>query len=139
MNQMDFYKAKLAYEIDSWDLGEAIKSGGIIVVDARSERANGDTRIFLALGGQILVVGSFPTGLVPAPPPEAGDGAYSHGFGVAHFGLRVADVAAAIAELSDSGVRVLSQPVREPSGLTYAYVAAPDGVVVELTHYESAD
>jgi len=104
----------------------------------RNTNANGDTRIFLALGGQILVVGSFPGGLTPAPPPEAGDGAYSHGFGVAHFGLRVADVRSAISDLSAAGVRVLSQPVREPSGLTFAYVAAPDGVVVELTEYEPA-
>ncbi len=103
----------------------------------RNTNANGDTRIFLALGGQVLVLGSFPSGLAPAPPPEAGDGAYRHGFGVAHFGLRVADVDAAIAELSASGVRVLSQPIREPSGLSYAYIAAPDGVVVELTQYES--
>ena len=105
----------------------------------RNANVNDDTRIFLALGGQILVLGDFPSGHAPAPPPEAGDGAYRHGFGVAHFGLRVADVDAAIAELSASAVRVLSQPVREPSGLTYAYVAAPDGVVVELTQYESAD
>jgi len=104
----------------------------------RNTNANGDTRIFLALGGQILVIGSFPSGLTPTPPPEAGDGAYSHGFGVAHFGLRVSDVRSATAELSASGVRMLSQPFREPSGLTYAYVAAPDGVVVELTEYESA-
>ena len=103
----------------------------------RNTNANGDTRIFLGLGGQILVIGSFPVGLASASPPEAGDGAYSHGFGVAHFGLHVADVHAAIAELSASGVRVLSQPVREPSGLSYAYIAAPDGVVVELTQYES--
>ena len=104
----------------------------------RNTNASGDTRIFLALGGQILVIGSFPGGLSPASPPEAGDGAYSHGFGIAHFGLRVADVRAAIAELSASGVRVLSEPARESSGLMYAYVAAPDGVVVELTQYESA-
>ena len=104
----------------------------------RNTNANGETRIFLALGGQVLVLGSFPGGLAPAPPPEAGDGAYRHGFGVAHFGLRVADVDAAIAELSASGIRVLSQPVREPSGLTYAYIAAPDGVVVELTQYDSS-
>ena len=104
----------------------------------RNTNANGDARIFLALGGQILVIGSFPRGLTAASPPEAGDGAYSHGFGIAHFGLRVASVRAAIAELSASGVRVLSQPVREPSGLTYAYIAALDGVVVELTQYESA-
>jgi catechol 2,3-dioxygenase-like lactoylglutathione lyase family enzyme len=104
----------------------------------RNTNVNGDTRIFLALGGQVLVLGSFPIGLTPTDPPEPGDGAYRHGFGVAHFGLRVANVAAALAELSDSDVPVLSQPVREPSGLTYAYIAAPDGVVVELTHYESS-
>ena len=104
----------------------------------RNTNANGDSRIFLALGGQILVVGSFPVGLTPTAPPEAGDGAYRHGFGVAHFGLRVADVPAAVAELLESGVRVLTQPVCEPTGLTYAYIAAPDGVVVELTQYDAA-
>jgi catechol 2,3-dioxygenase-like lactoylglutathione lyase family enzyme len=103
----------------------------------RNTNANGDTRIFLALGGQILVVGNFPSGHSPAPPPDVGDGAYRHGFGVAHFGLRVEDVEAAVAELSASEVRVLGRPVREPSGLTYVYIAAPDGVVVELTQYES--
>ncbi len=101
----------------------------------RNTNVNGDERIFLSLGGQILVLGSFPNGIAPASPPEAGDGAYRHGFGVAHFGLRVADVDAAIAELVASGVQVLSETVREPSGLTYAYVAAPDGVVLELTEY----
>jgi catechol 2,3-dioxygenase-like lactoylglutathione lyase family enzyme len=105
----------------------------------RDTNVNGDTRIFIELGGQVLVVGSFPRGHVPEPPPEAGDGAYRHGFGVAHFGVCVDDVDAAISELSASGVRVLSPPVRESSGLTYAYVAAPDGVIVELTQYDSAD
>ena len=76
--------------------------------------------------------------MAPASPPNAGDGAYDHGFGVAHFGLRVEDIFAAIAELSASGVRVLAEPQSEPSGLTYAYIAAPDGVVIELTQYESA-
>jgi len=104
----------------------------------RNTNVNGDTRIFLALGGQVLVLGSFPSGLSPTPPPEAADGAYRHGFGVAHFGLRVEDVFAAIAELSASGVQVLAKPKSEPSGLTYAYIAAPDGVVIELTQYESA-
>ena len=103
----------------------------------RNTNANGDTRIFLALGGQVLVLGSFPSGLTPTDPPEPGDGAYRHGFGVAHFGLRVANVETALAELSNSDVPVLSQPVIEQSGLTYAYIAAPDGVVVELTQYES--
>lgn len=104
----------------------------------RNKNLNGDLRIFLTLGGQIVVVGSFPSGLAAAVPSEAGDGAYDQGFGVAHFGLRVDDVFAAIAELSTSGVRVLAEPQSEPSGLTYAYIAAPDGVIVELTQYESA-
>jgi catechol 2,3-dioxygenase-like lactoylglutathione lyase family enzyme len=103
----------------------------------RNTNVNGDARIFLALGGQVLVIGSFPSGLSPAPPPEPGDGAYRHGFGVAHFGLRVASVETALAELSASDVCVLSQPIHESSGLTYAYIAAPDGVVIELTQYES--
>jgi len=103
----------------------------------RNTNINGDLRIFLALGGQILVVGSFPSGMAPAGPPNVGDGAYDHGFGVAHLGLRVEDVFAAIAELSASGVRVLAEPKSEPSGLTYAYIAAPDGVVIELTQYDS--
>jgi catechol 2,3-dioxygenase-like lactoylglutathione lyase family enzyme len=101
----------------------------------RNHNANGDTRIFLALGGQVVVLGDFPKGLGPANPPECGDGAYSHGFGIAHIGLRVGDVALALEELSEAQVRILSQPVREESGLTYAYVAAPDGVVIELTQY----
>jgi catechol 2,3-dioxygenase-like lactoylglutathione lyase family enzyme len=104
----------------------------------RNVNANGDVRLFLALGGQIIVVGSFPTGMAPAPPPDAGDGAYVHGFGIAHFGLRVADLEASIEELSASGIRALSEVVQEPTGLSYAYVAAPDGVILELTQYESA-
>ena len=40
---------------------------------ARNANSNGDLRIFLALGGQILVIGSFPDGLAPEVPPGAGD------------------------------------------------------------------
>lgn len=104
----------------------------------RNVNTNGDVRLFLALGGQIIVLGSFPAGMAPAPPPEAGDGAYPHGFGIAHFGLRVADLEASIDELSAAGVRVLSEVVHEPTGLSYSYAAAPDGVILELTQYESA-
>ena len=91
--------------------------------------------MFLRLGGQLVVLGPFPPGIAPSTPPAPGDGAYSQGFGVAHFGLRVLDIDAAVNELAQSGVQILSQPVREATGLVYAYVAAPDGVVVELTQY----
>lgn len=37
MNQVDFYKAKLEYETDSWDLSEALNNGeNIVVIDTRS-------------------------------------------------------------------------------------------------------
>lgn len=40
MNQIEFYEAKLAYETDSWDLFEAMRSEEPwIVVDARSGEA----------------------------------------------------------------------------------------------------
>ena len=104
---------------------------------ARNTKVDGETRILLALGGQVLVLGSFPSGVQPSPPPVSADGANRHGFGISHFGLRVANVEEALAELADSGVPVLSPPVREPSGPIYAFIVAPDGVVVELTQYES--
>ena len=40
MNQIEFYMAKLRYEIDSWDLSEAMKSNdGVVVVDTCSTNA----------------------------------------------------------------------------------------------------
>jgi len=37
MNQIEFYMAKLKYEIDSWDLSEAMKNNdGVVVVDTRA-------------------------------------------------------------------------------------------------------
>lgn len=40
MNQLEFYKAKLQFETDSWDLSEALKNGdNIIAIDARSVEA----------------------------------------------------------------------------------------------------
>jgi len=40
MNQIEFYEAKLNYEIDSWDLSEMMRSDdNVIVIDARSSGA----------------------------------------------------------------------------------------------------
>lgn len=37
MNHIDFYKAKLTYETDSWDVNEAIIHGdNIVIIDARA-------------------------------------------------------------------------------------------------------
>ena len=101
----------------------------------RNQNIHDQTRIFLSLGGLFLVLGPFPPGIEPSKPPTPGDGAYANGFGVAHFGLKVENVENAAAELRDAGVSLLGEPVHEPGGLSYAYLAAPDGVVVELTQY----
>jgi len=101
----------------------------------RNENVHDQTRVFLSLGGTLLVLSPAPPDITPVNPPAAGDGAYTHGFGVAHFGLHVDDVEASVRELSDRGVEILGPPVSETTGLTYAYFAAPDGVVIELTQY----
>ena len=37
--QLEFYAAKLAYEVDSWDLAELLKDVSVVVVDTRSQEA----------------------------------------------------------------------------------------------------
>lgn len=40
MDQLEFYKAKLDFEIDSWDLSESLNNGeDVVVIDARSFEA----------------------------------------------------------------------------------------------------
>ena len=54
--------------------------------------------------------------------------------GVAHFGFRLgegADLDRAIAEIEAAGGRLLSRGEHAP-GIRYAYVADPDGYVIEL-------
>jgi catechol 2,3-dioxygenase-like lactoylglutathione lyase family enzyme len=96
---------------------------------------SGSDNHLLLLGGQFLVVSRFPEGMEPATPPPEGDGALTHGFGVAHFGLNVADLAQTIATLQSSGVRVHSSP-RGAGAVRFVYFTAPDGVVIELTEYK---
>ncbi len=96
--------------------------------------AIGGVNHLLLLGGQLLVIGAFPPGMSPQPAPAAGDGALATGFGVAHLGINVDDVDAALAELEAAGVPVLAR-TRHAGLIRYAYVQAPDGVVLELTAY----
>ena len=97
--------------------------------------AQGGVNQFLLIGGQRVVVGAFPPGLAPAAPPPVGDGAHAAGFGIAHVGINVDDVDAAVRELEAAGVPVLS-PVRGGGLVRYAYIQAPDGVIIELTAYQ---
>lgn len=92
------------------------------------------TLTLVALGGHIVIIGPYPPGAAPQPPAPYTDGSLAHGYGVAHLGLRVDDVDAAVAELRAAGVPVHAEPVQEDF-VRYAYVGAPDGVVLELTQY----
>ena len=83
------------------------------------------------LGGQILVISEFPAGMTPADPPEAGEGALRSGFGVAHFGVQTTDLDGDLARLGKAGVHAHAEP-RSTGSIRYAYVTAPDGVVIEL-------
>ena len=50
MDQIEFYKAKLQYETDSWDLSEALKRGdAVVVIDARAPEAYAAEHIPTAL------------------------------------------------------------------------------------------
>ena len=101
----------------------------------RNQNVHDQTRIFLSLGGQLVVLGPFPPGLDARDPPAPADGAYAHGFGVAHFGLKVPDIEEAARELKERGIRMTTEATHEPGGLSYCYLAAPDGVIIELTSY----
>ncbi len=83
------------------------------------------------LGGQILVISEFPPGMTPMDPPEAGEGALRSGFGVAHFGVQTTDLDGVLARLLEAGVHAHAEP-RRTGSIRYAYVTAPDGVVIEL-------
>lgn len=52
--------------------------------------------------------------------------------GLDHFGLQVDDVDAAVAELERKGVTVTFPPTTVRPGCRAAYIAAPDGVAIEL-------
>lgn len=103
----------------------------------RNVGATGGIRIFLSLGGLMLVIGSFPFARSTSDASELDGNSHQHGMGLDHFGLRVEDLEAAVEELREQGVQILTEPVHDPSGISYAFITAPDGVIVELTQYGS--
>lgn len=93
--------------------------------------AEGGQNHGVLLGGQLLVISEFPPGMTPIEPPEAGDGALRSGFGVAHFGVQTTDLDGVLARLREVGVQAHAEP-RRTGSVRFAYVTAPDGVVIEL-------
>jgi len=106
--------------------------GAEAIGKARTSR--GGTMYFVRLGGLALVLAPYPPGLEPGTPPAYGDGTYQRGFGVAHFGLHVDQLADAVESVRRLGGKVLSEP-KEHAGLRFAYVGGPDGVIIELLEY----
>ena len=89
---------------------------------------------FLRLGGLALVLAPYPPGIEPGSPPIYADGTFQRGFGIAHFGLHVDNLEDAVESVRQLGVKILSEP-KENAGLRFAYVSAPDGVIVELLEH----
>jgi catechol 2,3-dioxygenase-like lactoylglutathione lyase family enzyme len=92
-------------------------------------------RIFLSLGGQIIVIGPIPSDRAISSFVDLDKNPHHHQIGLDHFGIRVKDLGAAVQELREQGVQILAEPVSGSSGISYAFIAAPDGVIIELTQY----
>jgi lactoylglutathione lyase len=65
---------------------------------------------------------------------ELGPGRTKPHLGLDHFGLGVDDVDAAVAELEAKGVEVTFPPTTIRPGCRAAYIAAPDGVEIEIVN-----
>ena len=100
-----------------------------------TKKGIGGVKVFLSLGGQIIVIGPLPSDRNSANATDLGENAYRHQFGLDHFGVRVKNLDVAVQELREQGVEVLADPVKGSSGVSYAFIAAPDGVIIELTQY----
>jgi len=92
-------------------------------------------RIFISLGGQIIVIGPYPSDRVDSSSIDPDKKPHQHQFGLDHFGIRVKNLETAVGELREQGVRILTESVSGSSGIKYAFIAAPDGVIIELTEY----
>ena len=92
-------------------------------------------RIFLSLGGQIIVIGPYPTDRLESNSVDQDNKPHQHQFGLDHFGIRVKDLDTAVQELREQGVQILTESRSGSLGIKYAFIAAPDGVIIELTEY----
>lgn len=127
-DHVHFYTADLAATIGFYqDVLGAEPIGDI-------PNSHGGFNHLLLLGGQFLVVSEYPPGIEPAEPPAHGDGALTHGFGVAHVGLNVDDLDPILDRLAVAGIEAHSEPQGD-GPVRYVYFTGPDGVVFELTQY----
>jgi catechol 2,3-dioxygenase-like lactoylglutathione lyase family enzyme len=96
--------------------------------------SDGGIRFFLRLGGLALVLAPYPPDTKPGVPAAYRGGIYDHGYGVGHFGLQVDNVDETLETVRQRGAKILAEP-REFVGARFAYVGAPDGVIIELLEH----
>lgn len=89
-----------------------------------STQVNGNLRCAVDLGGLQLFIEQVAPGIAVAPEPPFR--------GLEHFGLAVADLDAAAAELKRKGAEFLTEPTTLRPGLRIAFLRGPDNVRIEL-------
>jgi catechol 2,3-dioxygenase-like lactoylglutathione lyase family enzyme len=106
---------------------------------AADTMARGASQIFVELGGMTILIRGRRPGEAPAPArpiqPYA-DFSSHNAWGTDHFGfLYQGDLAAFCDQLRAKGGNFPVEPKRGVNGSLLCYVAAPDGVSIELMQY----
>lgn len=81
-------------------------------------------RVILDLGGLTVFIEQASAETAPA--------AHTPCLGIEHLGLRVADIAAAMADLTARGVPVRTGITERSPNLRIAFVEGPDGALIEI-------
>ncbi|MCJ2089382.1 VOC family protein [Methylobacterium sp. E-005] len=100
---------------------------------AREVKRVGDgviQRVVLDLGGLTVFIEQAPAETAPAGPTPC--------LGLEHLGLRVADIEAAMADLTARGVPVRTGITERGPGLRIAFVEGPDGALIEILERKAA-
>ena len=105
-------------------------------ISAVQEDLRGAPQIDVRVGGMTVVIRGQRPGEEPVDtkPMQHFDGYSSHDeWGTDHFGFTYrGDLKAFCAQLKEKGVRMAVEPWEFKPGLVLCYVAAPDGVSIEL-------
>ena len=100
-------------------------------------------QISVAVSGATLLIRGKRPGEVPArtQPMQAFDGYTSHNeWGIDHFGFTYAgDLRALCDEMKGKGAEFIVEPWEFKPGVMICYVAAPDGVSIEVVQARSSD
>ena len=93
-----------------------------------SVQTDGQPRVDLDLNGLVIFIARTAPGTRPsADHPHQG---------LDHFGLKVADIAAAAAELKAKGAEFTTEPHQLRPGLKIAFMLAPGNIRIELLERE---